>query len=304
MCAPLDRPADLKSDTAEFVEMARGAVADCAEKKIDLRGYTILDCADDVNDLRKALDYERISLVATSFGSQWSFAVIRRHPDIVARALLSGVEPLDYGYDMPSHVFAAVQRKWWEAERDPGLKPFIPSGGLAAVAAEVLTRLDREPARVGVKDAKSGEEVTLVVGRQDLQRDFLFQSEPAALLALYNGHFEASARTVMARRTARDVTTVLLGPVLDTSLGVTPKRGFLLRTDPGGAFLGHWNFDGYLASFEVLHSDELDAITFAKIENADHIAVRDFPRKNQFLLEALQNFSLSSQLRTDHLDRY
>ena len=231
--------------------MARGAVADCAEKKIDLRGYTILDCADDVNDLRKALDYERISLVATSFGSQWSFAVIRRHPDIVARALLSGVEPLDYGYDMPSHVFAAVQRKWWEAERDPGLKPFIPAGGLAAVAAEVLTRLDREPARVGVKDAKSGEEVTLVVGRQDLQRDFLFQSEPAALLALYNGHFEAWARTVMARRTARDVTTVLLGPVLDTSLGVTPKRGFLLRTDPGGAFLGHWNFDGYLATADI-----------------------------------------------------
>jgi len=29
---------------------------------------------------------------------------MRRHQDVITRALLSGVEPLDYGYDMPSHV--------------------------------------------------------------------------------------------------------------------------------------------------------------------------------------------------------
>ncbi len=77
---PLDQPADLARDTADFVATARAAVAESATKKIDLRGYTALECADDVNDLRKALKYPKITLVGTSFGSQWSFATMRRRP--------------------------------------------------------------------------------------------------------------------------------------------------------------------------------------------------------------------------------
>lgn len=102
---PLDQPTSLARATAAFVEASRAAVSEYEKKGIDLRGYTVKECADDVNDLRRALGYDRITLVGTSFGSQWSFAIMRRHPDVIARALLSGVEPLDYGYDMPSHVF-------------------------------------------------------------------------------------------------------------------------------------------------------------------------------------------------------
>ena len=134
-------------------------MAEFTGKGIDLRGYTVKELADDVNDLRRALGYDRITLVGTSFGSQWSFAIMRRHPDIVMRALLSGVEPLDYGYDMPSHVFAAIQRMWWEAEKDPRIKPYLPEGGLAAAAREVLRRLDRAPVQVKVKGRpKTGED--------------------------------------------------------------------------------------------------------------------------------------------------
>src|SRR5262249_13994066 len=163
---PLDQPASLARSTAAFVATARAAVAEFARKGIDLRGYTVKECADDVNDLRKALGYERITLVGTSFGSQWSFAVMRRHPDAVARALLSGVEPLDYGYDMPSHVFAAVQRMWWEAEKDPRLKPYLPPGGLMAAAREVLRRLERTPVRGPVKDPETGATGTVTLGRE------------------------------------------------------------------------------------------------------------------------------------------
>ena len=94
---PLDQPASLASETAAYVGMAKAAVAEFAGSGIDLRGYTVKDCADDVDDLRQAIGYGRIILVGGSFGSQWSFAVMRRHPDIVARALLWGVEPLDSG---------------------------------------------------------------------------------------------------------------------------------------------------------------------------------------------------------------
>jgi pimeloyl-ACP methyl ester carboxylesterase len=127
---PLDQPGSLECTCADFATMARAAVAQYAKQGIDLRGYTVKECADDINDLRKALGYDQLTLVGTSFGSQWSFAIMRRHPHTVARALLSRVEPLDYGYDMPAHVLAGVQRMWWEAEKDPRLQPYLPPGGL------------------------------------------------------------------------------------------------------------------------------------------------------------------------------
>ena len=243
----LDEPASLALATSSFVELSRAAVADYEKKGIDLRGYTVKECADDVNDVRRALGYERIILVATSFGSQWSFAVMRRHPNIVARALLSGVEPLDYGYDMPSHVFAAVQRMWWEAEKDARLKPYLPPGGLAAAAREILRRLDRGPIQVKLSDT-----VTVTLGREDFQRDFPRGNEgPAFLISLYYERYAAWAFSVSARRRSRDAEVGLIGPLIDTSLGVTPKREFLLRTDAGTEFLGQWNFDSYIASADV-----------------------------------------------------
>src|SRR2546423_6628539 len=88
---PLDEPLSISRETANYMSMSQAAVDSFRRKGVDLRGYDIKECADDVNDLRSALAYDQITLVGQSFGSQWSFAVMRRHPEIVARALLTGV---------------------------------------------------------------------------------------------------------------------------------------------------------------------------------------------------------------------
>jgi pimeloyl-ACP methyl ester carboxylesterase len=255
---PLDQPGSLERSTAVFAEVARAAVADFAARGIDLRGYTVKECADDVNDLRKALGYERITLVGTSFGSQWSFAVMRRHPDIVARALLSGVEPLDYGYDMPSHVFAALQRMWWEAEKDSRIKPYLPPGGLRAAAREILRRLESAPVKVQVKvkDPNTGEMPTITLGREDFQRDALIRG-PAFLLTIYHERYDTWALSVLAQRRGREAEGPVIGALIDTSLGVTPRREYLLRTDPATEFLGQWNFNSYLATADIWPSPDV-----------------------------------------------
>ena len=97
-----------------------------------------------VAELRKALGYEKIILNGTSFGSQWSFAVMRLHPGIVARALLSGIEPLNHGYDMPSHVFAAVQRMWRTLDEDPRFESYLPEGGMAEITSHDSAILARD----------------------------------------------------------------------------------------------------------------------------------------------------------------
>jgi pimeloyl-ACP methyl ester carboxylesterase len=62
---------------------------------------------------------------------------------------------------------------------------------------------------------------------------------------------------VLAIRKSRHVSPPILGPVIDSSLGVTPKREYLLRTDAGLEFLGAWNFDSYLGTAEVWPSEDV-----------------------------------------------
>jgi pimeloyl-ACP methyl ester carboxylesterase len=271
---PLDRPLSLARESADYAAMSRAAITSFSRKGFDLRGYDIKECADDVNDLRKALAYDQIILVGQSFGSQWSFAVMRRHPEIVARALLLGVEPLDFGYDMPSHVLAAVQRMWWEAEKDPQLKPYLPAGGLMGAAREVLRRLERAPVRVGVKNDKTGETLTISLGKEDFQRSFATErggDQPAFILSLYYGHYDDWARAALTFRQPREAEEALIGPLIDTSLGVTPRREYLLRTDPATELLGQWDSHSYLETAGIWPSRDVGDEFRDEIEN--HVPV-------------------------------
>jgi pimeloyl-ACP methyl ester carboxylesterase len=264
---PLNQPGSLAAETAAYVAMSRAAAAESSRRGVDLRGYTVKECAADVDELRRALGYDQITLIGQSFGSQWSAAVMRLYPHSVARAILSGVEPLDYSYDMPSHVLAAVQRQWRDAESDPRLRPWLPDGGLAFAAREVSRRLERTPISVTLKGDSASKSVTVVLGVEDFRRDFLTLSDPALLLAIYHERYEDWASEVLARRRSHDSEEILIYWSIDSSLGVTRAREYLLRNDPATQFLGEWNFDPYIASAGIWPSDDVGDEFRAEVVN-------------------------------------
>ncbi|MGK6319248.1 alpha/beta fold hydrolase [Sphingomonas sp. DT-204] len=250
---PLDRPETVEANIAIVRDVARKAVA--ANPGRDLAGYTIAECADDVDAVRRALGYERISLLGASFGSQWSFAVMKRHPGTVARALLSSVEPLDNGYDIPSHVFTAMRRITAEAERDPALRPFLPKEGLIAAARAVRDRLAAAPVAVAVPG-----EGTVVLGVGDFQqglRNAAIDAAgwPAFVIDLYNGRYQDWARAVIAGRRAG--TSPLIRPAIDTATGVSAERERRLHSDPALDLLGSWGFAIDLAAADIWPSADL-----------------------------------------------
>jgi pimeloyl-ACP methyl ester carboxylesterase len=248
---PLDQPADLAADSAADVALAKAAVAANADK--DLAGYSVMQMVADVDDLRQALGYRKINLIGQSFGSQWSLAVMRLRPQIVQRALLSGVEPLDNAYDMPAHIYAALQRIAWDADQDPKLKPYLPEGGLMGAARALHDRFAAGPITVTLADPKGGAPVKVVLGLGDLQRNLIMPAEswPAAILTAYYGHYDDLARAVVADRTATSFEGAMIGPLIDTSLGVSAAREHLLRTDAARDIVGLWNFDSYIAQAPV-----------------------------------------------------
>lgn len=246
---PLDRQRSRSAEAADMIKLASDAVAANPDK--DLTGYTIVQCAEDVNDLRQALGYDRITLSGQSFGSQWAFAVMRLHQDKVARALLSGVEPLDKSFDMPSHIFAALQRIAWDADRDPKLAPYLPKGGVMAALSAVRTRFaDGKPINVKVTDEATGKVQTVTLGLEDFQGSLLRSaaSWPAFVLSLYHRHYEDWARETIDRRNSIEGPVRLIEPLIDSSLGVTAGREYLLHTDPGAEYLGFGDFDAVIAS--------------------------------------------------------
>ena len=238
---------DLDDQLAMWTEFAESTRDRYADTEIDLRGYTVKECADDVADLANALGFVEFSLVGTSFGSQWSFAVMRRHPELIARALLSGVEPLDHAYDMPSYVFAAMQRMWWTLEQDEMWQPYLPEGGIGAAAEAVIARLERGEVALEIGDE------TVKVGPSDFPA-----RDPAAILALYHGQYEGLAPQLAGsmRRPARD-DFAILGVLIDSSLGATPMRSHRLWTDPATRYLGRDNFAGYMATDEIWPSPDV-----------------------------------------------
>ena len=240
-----NQPATLDEEVNAFKNFARQTVDDYADSEVDLRGYTVKECAQDVADLCTALGYDKITLNGTSFGSQWSFAVMRQHPEIVARAILSGVEPLDHGYDMPSHVFAAVQRMWRVVDQDERFKPHLPEGGMAEAARVVIERLEREPWQLEFDDPTTGEKTLAgVIGPKDFP-----WNDPTQILELYHGHTKRW-RTRSKGDRQRPWNVNLVWPLIDTSLGVTPERRHLLLTDPANRYLGR-DFASFLAMADI-----------------------------------------------------
>ncbi len=236
-----------------FKTFARDTISEYEQKKIDLRGYTVKECAHDVHDLSKALGYDQITLEGTSFGSQWSFAIMRLHPELVARAVLSGVEPLDHGYDMPSHVFAAVRRMWRVIDQDPGFKPYLPEGGMAEAARVVIQRLEREPMPLQGKDQKSGQKQTIAtLGTADFP-----WNDPVRILELYHGRTQRFVVQATMQRLVTQRQLRLIGPLIDSSLGVTPERRYQLETDPATRYLSRRNFAPYLASADLWPSPDV-----------------------------------------------
>lgn len=253
----LDRPLTPADSTAAFVRAARTAVA--AEKTRDLSGYTVVECADDVDSLRRALGYHQIILVGQSFGSQWSLAVMRRHPGTVARAMLSGLEPLNEAYDMPSHVFAALQRISWDADRDRRLARYLPQDGLMEAVRAVIARFEAKPVEAEVLDGDAVRMRRVVLGLGDVQRALLRPAAawPAIVLSLYHHHYSPLAAEVLRERLDGHCDASLIAPLIDTSLGVTGARKHQLLTDPACRFLGCWDFDAYLASTSVWPSPDV-----------------------------------------------
>jgi pimeloyl-ACP methyl ester carboxylesterase len=93
---------------------------------VDLAAYNTVENAADLNDLRLALGYGKVTLVGGSYGSHLALQVLRQYPRAVERIVLYGVEGPDHTWDDPAGVLATLGRIAAAAERSPVFSQRIP----------------------------------------------------------------------------------------------------------------------------------------------------------------------------------
>jgi pimeloyl-ACP methyl ester carboxylesterase len=259
---PLERDWDRSGAEEEYQWVSSAERERWLASGLDLSGFTILEAAADIDDVRRAMGYDKITLWGGSFGSHWGMAVMRYYPETVERAILRGMEGPDHTYDHPGHLWNVYERVAQEAEEAPEFQGLIPEGGLIQAITNVAERMRADPFTVTVPHPESGVPTDVLFSSAspaglNLSRGYSggLTSWPADVITLHNGDFTGAALATIRRESAdsRSYRTASYF-MLDCGSGITPERLAEYEADPASAFLPMMNWS-YRAGCPVWNSD-------------------------------------------------
>lgn len=155
---PLDCPFDeemllTEPDLDQISEMLRECVAGL---DADVRHYTTIDGADDLDALRRHLGLDKINLVGGSYGTRMAQVYLRRHPEAVRSVIIDGVVPmrLKLGSEHAVMLDRAIVKLLARCAGDPECRETFPD--LESAFAELKRRFREAPADITVTHPRTG----------------------------------------------------------------------------------------------------------------------------------------------------
>lgn len=113
-CPPATFPSDTFENTEKWLQSYAQIVRTCADhwraEGVDLAEYNSNSSADDLDDLRRALGAERLSLLAWSYGTELALAAVRRHGERLDRVVLASTRGPDNLLKLPSVWDSQIRR--------------------------------------------------------------------------------------------------------------------------------------------------------------------------------------------------
>src|SRR5215217_3784472 len=168
MSLPLDVAPSREAVIKQLRENARDCVFYWRDlQRVDLTAYNTNESADDLEDLRKALGANQISLWTISYGTHLAFATMRRHPKSIHRAILAGTEGPDHTYKLPSNIQKHLEDLAAVIKADPEVGKEIPD--FLELMKSVFNGLDAQPQTVEITDPQTKLKVKVIVNKFVLQ---------------------------------------------------------------------------------------------------------------------------------------
>jgi pimeloyl-ACP methyl ester carboxylesterase len=178
------------------------------ETDSDLKLYVTTIAADDMDEVRAALGYERLNLFGGSYGTRAALIYLKRHPQHVRTATLQGISPTDHFMpsDFPQQTERALQGVLSECLADKACSEAFPN--IKEEAKSVLAELIKGPVEVEVQKPNSNERVKVKLSRDlaaEAIRYMLYSPVPASRVPLIlhlasQGNYAPLARTAIQYR--------------------------------------------------------------------------------------------------------
>ncbi|HEU4836631.1 MAG TPA: alpha/beta hydrolase [Pyrinomonadaceae bacterium] len=241
LALPLDVPPTREAAIKEMRENA----GDCAfywhnVQRVDLTGYNTNESADDLEDLRKALGANQISLWSISYGTHLAFAAMRRHPKSIHRAILAGTEGPDHTYKLPGNIQKHLEDLAAVIKADPEVGKEIPD--FLGLMKSVFDRLDAKPETVEITDQRTKVKVKVIVNKfvmQYIVANNIGTTVTARFPALFyrasKGDFTNPAQ-VWLNQTRSEIGSAM-SYMMDCASGQTAARRDLIAREAKGTLL-------------------------------------------------------------------
>ena len=303
---PLDQPGNREDLMRLYQQRARTCAESLKEKGASLAAYNTNESADDINSLREALGVEKISLLATSYGTTLAIAFIRKYRASVHRVIMVGMEGPDQTYKLPTNAEKQIAEIARLCKEDPQIASLVPD--LRLLWNTVSERLEQQPVKVEIEDPETKNKIGVVVGAFDLRlmtadsisQDALIRRFPLALYAMSKGDFSSLANWAFEYRR---LGIKAMPAAMDCASGLSAERWKRIMAEESKTTLGRdldfpfpdvcegWGVPQLDASFRsplgsdvptLFISGTLDVRT--PVSNAEEIQ-KGFPNSSLLLLQ-------------------
>lgn len=183
-------PSEKPVSDAEFVSINQAAFKECMAfwraEGVEIEGYNTVENARDLDDLRRHLGAEKVTLWGISYGSHLAFAALKEMEDRIEQVVIASAEGLDQTVKQPARTDAYFDRLQTAIDSQPAVKAAF--GDIKALMRRVHAKLDAEPIMLDVP-LRAGGTAPYLFHRRDMQQiASAFVSDPGragGLLSLY-----------------------------------------------------------------------------------------------------------------------
>lgn len=149
-----------------FNAMSQEALKAYSDRGVDLQGYTTIENAQDIDDLRQALGYDKISLYGFSYGTHLGQTYMKYHEEHVKNAVLIGVEGFNDTFKLPLAMDVQLHKIALLSNNASTINKEVPD--LVALYKKIIKKIEENPIDLEIKSALTGAPIKVLIGPHGL----------------------------------------------------------------------------------------------------------------------------------------
>lgn len=220
---------------AALTKSYRAAALECVEfwkqQGVDVKGYTTIENARDIDQLRQHLNAEKVTLWGISYGSHLAFASMKVMPEKIDKVVIASAEGLNQTVKLPARTDAYFDRLQLAINQQPKAAAAYPD--IKRMMRRVHKKLDENPVKleIPVKDGDATEFLFQRVHMQGLASAMIADPHRAVpkmlelYLALDQGETQMLPALVSrARFDKQNISFDVMSFGMDVASGVTADK--------------------------------------------------------------------------------